>query len=157
MCRGENFDFQMPLEPISPPTHTLQKTRTSREFEHRNPFRSQGSIVQEDLVLKPLYHKWPSVKVFQLKLAHQHFCIHLFPSNPLKTLNPVQQVRWMWGTIRSPIFSVGAFSLNKPFLTPNSDVLTFGLSRHWTHRLFGSVTILQFSRRKLHFLAFFSL
>lgn len=36
--------------------------------------------------------------------------------------------------IRPPIFSAGAFSINKPFFTPNSDVC-FGLSEHRTHGL----------------------
>lgn len=36
--------------------------------------------------------------------------------------------------IRSPI-SVGAFSVSKPFFDPDSDILSFGLSKHWAHGL----------------------
>lgn len=38
-------------------------------------FQRQGSIVQEDLVLMTISYKWPSSKVLQLKLSHQHFYI----------------------------------------------------------------------------------
>lgn len=36
--------------------------------------------------------------------------------------------RWIWGTSHFPIFSFGTFLHNKAFFTPNSDVLSFGLS-----------------------------
>lgn len=47
-------------------------------------------------------------------------------------------LRWMRGTSRALIFSVGAFLIYQPFLTPNSDVLSSGLQTSWAH--FGLVT-----------------
>lgn len=42
------------------------------------------------------------------------------------------------------IFSIGAFSVNKPFLILNSDVLSFDLSKHQTHELgFSSTSVSQ--------------
>lgn len=39
----------------------------------------------------------------------------------------------------APTVSTGNFSTDKPFVTPNSEVLSFGLFKHWAHD-FGSVT-----------------
>lgn len=50
------------------------------------PFRSEGSTVQEDLALKLLtisYHKWPSSEFLQLKLALT-VLLHSCSFNPLK-------------------------------------------------------------------------
>ena len=67
MCRGENFDLQLLLEPRSVPLQRNHRTRT--EPQQWNPFRSKGFIFQDDLVLTSLYHKWPSSKVLQPKLV----------------------------------------------------------------------------------------
>lgn len=127
-----------PPLPASTPTRN-QRTRTSPEPEYWNPFISRGSVVQGDVVLMPLHHEWPSSKVLHLKLALSALPRTCSP-NPLNTLNLVQWARWICGTVRSPIFSVGVFSINKTSLTPNSDVLNFDLLRHQTHRLwFGNM------------------
>ena len=144
-CRGKDSGLRLcwerslaPPGPASTPTRN-QRTRTSPEPEYRNPFISRGSVVQGDVVLMPLHHEWPSSKVLHLKLALSALPRTCSP-NPLNTLNLVQWARWICGTVRSPIFSVGVFSINKTSLTPNSDVLNFDLLRHQTHRLwFGNM------------------
>lgn len=141
MCRGENFGLQLHLEPKShsPPCPWNQRTRTQSEFEPWNPFTSQGSIVQKDLVLTSLDHKWSSLKVLQLTLAPAGL-LHTFHWPLKKPLNLVQQTRWIWGTITSPIFSAGNFSTNKPFLISNPYVLSFDLLKHWACELwFGNI------------------
>lgn len=60
-----------------------QGTRTS--LEHRNPSRSQGSVVREEPVLTPLYHKWPSSQVLQLQLVPPALA-HTCSPGPLKPL-----------------------------------------------------------------------
>lgn len=95
-------------------------------------FQRQGSVVQEDPVLMTLSYKWPSSKVLQLKLSHQHFYIP--GPQPLKNLILVQRTRWIWGIVKASILLVGAFLMNKHFFTPNSEILSFGLLNHWAHR-----------------------
>lgn len=63
---------------------------------------------------------------------------HLLTPSLLKTLGVVQRAKKEL-RIRFPIFLVGAFSINKCFLTPNSDVWSFGLSKS-QHKNFGQVT-----------------
>lgn len=84
-------------------------------------------------MLSLLYDKWPSPKVLPLALAPST-STYIFSLYPLKILNLVQRARWTWGTTGSPIFSVSVFSINKHFLIPNSDILSFGLSKHRAHR-----------------------
>lgn len=40
---------------------------------------------------------------------------HTHSPNPLRVLGLTQLARWIWGTTKSPVFSVGAFWINKPF------------------------------------------
>ena len=80
--------------------------------EHQTLSEVKGLLSQKDPVLTPSYHEWLSSKALQGKLPqHLHTPI---PPNPSKTLNLVQQAR----RIRGTLFSVGAFSINKRFLTP---------------------------------------
>lgn len=142
MHRGENSDFSR-----SPPgtkaalprrAHTRnQRTGTPPELERRNPFRSVVFAVQEEMVLKLLYHKRPSSEVLQLKLASLVLRPNLF-AQPNKTLNLVQWVRWIWGITRSlPSGWVPSPSINLPLLW----TLTFWVlaSQSIGHTDFGSV------------------
>ena len=113
--RGEKFGLWLPWNQSHHPTPTpavepkdqgITRTWTVSE--------AQGSVVQKVPVLMPLYHKWPSSKVLQWKLSPPAL-LHTCSPRPLKTLNLVQWARWIWGTVRSPIFWIGAFLINKPF------------------------------------------
>ena len=86
ICREKNFDFQS-INNQSFPTLTPQNHKTTSwpELEHWNSFRSQGSVVQEDLALTPLYHKRTKFKGLQLKLAPP-VLLHTGSPQALKTL-----------------------------------------------------------------------
>lgn len=88
---------------------------------------------------------WKSIGVFKSKgwdLIRELETMEIYPKSPfpipllvLKNPNSVQWASWIWGISKSPVFSVGAFSNNKPFSAPNSEVLNLGFGKHWAHQL----------------------
>lgn len=55
---------------VSPLTHGTKGPGHDQNLNARTLFRSKGSVIQEDLLLKPFYHKWPGSKALQLKPSH---------------------------------------------------------------------------------------
>lgn len=112
--------------PQHPPSQN-QRTWTWTKLEHWNTFRSKGSTLLEDPALMPFIAKFqdPPIKTCLISTP-----AYLFPRF-LKTLHLIQRARWIWGTIRSPIFLVVILSINKIFLILKSNFLSIGLSKCW--------------------------
>lgn len=115
----QKSDLQLHLETKSPHYHRIKGS------EH-NLNLNTGTLLEAKYPLSTKIHKWPSSNVLQLKFAPPVLLYTCSP-NLLITLNLVKQARWIWGTTT---YSVGTFSVNKHFLTPNSNVLSVGLLNH---------------------------
>lgn len=99
--------------PAVPGTKVLslnQRTRTQPNLNAGTPSDTNNLLSRKIRCWCPVTKNGQAPRFPNYNLPHQHYS-----PNPLKTLNLGQWVRWMWGTIRSPVFSI-----DKLFLTPNS-------------------------------------
>ena len=117
MCRGENSDPQVHSEPKSHPSlpPQNQKTGIQLELEHRNPFRSKGSIVQEDPVLKPFIINGHALSLCSKNVPYQSFHTLVSPKSLKPTTALAGVAQWIecgLQTKRSPVrFPVKAYAL----------------------------------------------
>lgn len=117
-----------PALPTKPKDHAITRTYTPEPFQKpRVP--CPGRLGADALSLYMATFKGLHLKPAPPALPHT--CV---PS-PSKTLGLVQRARCIGGSPRFPIFSVGTFSVNKPFLTPNPDMWSFDLLMPRAHRL----------------------
>lgn len=107
-----------------------QRTQTKQELAHQSPSRSPGSMVREGPVLTPFYQKWPRARVLRLKPAPPPALPHTCDPSPYTP--PAASSKQDGFEAPLGLQSVGTFSINKPFFTPNPDALRYSLWKHWS-------------------------
>lgn len=98
MCRGENVVNYTQNQTCSLPRS--RRTRAWPDPEGWNPFRSEGPIVQQDLVLKPLtrsYHKWSNPKNTPIAICPASTSAYQpVPPNPVQLVPNSWSERQIW-------------------------------------------------------------